>query len=369
MDSRFSMSWRHTGFVVLAMLSSIVLSGAAVAAEWPPTPETVSLIMDAEAQELAEASASEPPSQPVPDPIGALDLVVAGDPANADALVQRGLFNLELGDRESAVSDFAAAIAADPVDVDARYNQAFAYELMGRFDVARDAYERVRQINPDSEAGIAAWWGLEAIRQKPLFGQADVLKRFGAPDSFTITVAAPDSRSTNLSRVEIWEYHRAGKEFTFVNSELQETVDIPRMTRQVAYPLYRPYQFESGMVFVDAANSAGFEDYGYIGYEEPGLENVDLVIANQIVFGFLGERLFYVHTIPYDIGPFLPPETVAVAQPEAAPTLPAPTIAPAPTGATSAIEDRLTKLKSLFDSGLITEEEYRGKRQQILDEL
>ena len=312
--------WRHVWLFVLAISALTTTSGTAVAANWPPTTETVSLIMEAEAQELAEASASEPARQPIPDPIGALDFVVASDPGNADALIQRGLFNLELGKRESALSDFGAAVVADPTDADARYNQGFAYELMGQLDTAERAYERVRKTDPEGEAGIAAWWGLEALRQKPLFGQAEILRRYGAPDSFMITVAATDSRSSNLTRVEIWEYHRVGKEFTFVNAELRDTVDIPRMTRQVAYPLYRPYQFESGMIFVDAANSAGFEDYGFVGYEEPGLENVDLVIANQLVLGFLGERLFYVHTIPYDIGPFLPPETVAVTLPESAST-------------------------------------------------
>ena len=358
-------SWRRVAPALLAISCVFAPLGNLSAADWPPTMETVSLIMEAEAQELAEASALAPPSQPIPDPIGALDFVVANDPANVDALIQRGLFSLELGERESALADFGAAIVADPTDADARYNQGFAYELMGRLDAARLAYERVRMTDPDGEAGIAAWWGLEALRQKPLFGQANVLERYGAPDSFTITVAATDPRSANLTRVEIWEYHRAGKAFTFVNAELQEAEDIPRMARQVAYPLYRPYQFESGMIFVDAANSAGFEDYGFIGYDEPGLENVDLVLANQLVLGFLGERLFYVHTIPLDIGPFLPPETVAATRPETVRAQPA----PAPSAARGPIEDRLTKLKSLFERGLITEEEYRGKRQQILDEL
>ena len=352
----------------LAVLATTVFSAPA-GADWPPSADTVSLVMEAAAQELAEAAAAEPPSQPAPDPILALDAVAEAEPANVDALNQRGLFRLELGNREAALADFGAAIAADPTNIDARYNQGLAYELIGRLDAAEDAYKRVRQLGPESEAGIAAWWGLEAIRQKPLFGQADVLDRFGAPDSFTLTVAAPDPGSSNLARVEIWEYYRAGKEFTFVNSELQATAEIPRMTRQEAYPLYRPYQFESGMVFGDAANSAGFEDYGHIAYEEPELEDVDLVFANQLVLGFLKERLFYVQTIPYDVGPFLPPETASApavtGQPEPVSSTPDPATRPA----SGSIADRLTKLKSLYEEGLITEEEYRGKRQQILDEL
>lgn len=46
-----------------------------------------------------------------------------------------------------------------------------------------------------------------------------------------------------------------------------------------------------------------------------------------------------------------------------------PTAAPAPPAATDDVENRLRRLQSLHDKGLITDREYRAKRQEIIDSL
>ena len=366
----------------IGRLAALLALGAApAAAAWPPSPETVALVMEAEAQELAEAVATEAEAAggAAPDLVTELDAALAADPGNVEALNQRGLFRLELGDRQAALADFTEAVRLAPKDPAFHHNQGLAHELLGKFSLAERAYRRARvSAAEDSEAGIAAWWALEVLHNKPLLAQADMLSRMGAPDSFTVAVSAQAGDPARLVRVEEWEYWRAGKAFTFVNAELRETRDIERPSGLVAYALDRPYMFESGMAFLDAANAAGFEEYGYIEYDEPGLAGVDLVVAEQLVLGFLDSRLFYAHSVPLRIAPFGPPrlpEVVPAAATEPTAPAPAPAAPAAPAAEPAAPDDtaelvrRLETLERLHDQGLITEEEYRAKRQAILDEL
>jgi RNA polymerase subunit RPABC4/transcription elongation factor Spt4 len=58
-------------------------------------------------------------------------------------------------------------------------------------------------------------------------------------------------------------------------------------------------------------------------------------------------------------GPTLEPESAAPAE--------APSAAPSPS--TGSVEDRLTRLKQLWESGLITEEEYNTRKSAILQEV
>jgi hypothetical protein len=369
-------------------LALVFLGAAPAAAEWPPSPETVALVMEAEAQELAEA-AVEAEGGTAPDLLAALDSAIAADARNAEALNQRGLFRLELGERQTALADFTRAVRLAPGELAYVYNQGLAQELLGALSLAQRAYRRAQLAGPDSETGIAAWWGLEALRTRPPRAQANLLSRMGAPDSFTVAVSAPDGDADRLVRVEEWEYWRAGKAYSFVNGEQTETRDIARASGMVSYPLDRPYMFENGMPFLDAANAAGFDEYGFIEYDEPGLAGVDLVVVEQLVLGFLDDRLFYAHSIPLRLaafGPPLSPETLpaAVTEPAApAPAEPGPAVAapveapapaaePAPAAQPAAAGDvvqRLETLERLHDQGLITDEEYRAKRQAILDEL
>jgi hypothetical protein len=48
-------------------------------------------------------------------------------------------------------------------------------------------------------------------------------------------------------------------------------------------------------------------------------------------------------------------------------TAPQGVAAPSPTG--DDIESKLTKVKNLFDKGLITDEEYKARKEKILNEL
>ena len=67
----------------------------------------------------------------------------------APAWHQRGLLYLEWGRNDNAMSDFEAAVKADPQHLDSRLHIAAMHHEAEQFDSAAPAWREVLQIDPD----------------------------------------------------------------------------------------------------------------------------------------------------------------------------------------------------------------------------
>jgi Tfp pilus assembly protein PilF len=70
-------------------------------------------------------------------------------PDYAPAWHQRGLLYLEWGKDDNALSDFEAAVKADPQHIDSRLHIAAIHHEAEQFDIASAAWRAVLQIDPD----------------------------------------------------------------------------------------------------------------------------------------------------------------------------------------------------------------------------
>jgi tetratricopeptide (TPR) repeat protein len=79
---------------------------------------------------------------------GAYEAALALDPQHADAHVNLGCLEHEIGRLERAESHYRAALAARPDDAVARFDLAVALEDRQRLDEARKAYEAALRADP-----------------------------------------------------------------------------------------------------------------------------------------------------------------------------------------------------------------------------
>lgn len=112
-----------------------------------------------------------------------------------------------------------------------------------------------------------------------------------------------------------------------------------------------PLELSSSQVFPVTYPSALQDKYGKVELKYPGCQPYEKAISGYVLANGMNARL--------DCGQAAPEQTPAAA-------------AAAPAQATAnpdTIQERLRALKSIFEEGLITEDEYRAKRQLILQEL
>jgi len=88
------------------------------------------------------------------------EALVAGLPSNADALYQRGVVRVTLGDLEAAEADFRAALEIAPDHVAALSDLAVLLADRGDVDEARALLERVLELRPGDPAATANLEGL-----------------------------------------------------------------------------------------------------------------------------------------------------------------------------------------------------------------
>ena len=129
--------------------------------------------------------------------------------------------------------------------------------------------------------------------------QADAVKKYGYPDSFTITFYkeefAPDF--TGEVREEIWRYYTAGTALSFYEGILvnEESISDPP-TSWVPLP-YHPDQFTAYAPLESVLASASIKDYFELPLEKELIEKGILYYAPGLTFGTVNDRLVYVETI------------------------------------------------------------------------
>jgi tetratricopeptide (TPR) repeat protein len=89
--------------------------------------------------------------------ISTYDRVLAAHPKFHEAYNNRGFARIILGDADGAESDFLAALALEPDEVQTIANLASLYYNTGRLDDARTYAERLLQIEPSNPAYLQLW--------------------------------------------------------------------------------------------------------------------------------------------------------------------------------------------------------------------
>ena len=110
-----------------------------------------------------------------------------------------------------------------------------------------------------------------------------------------------------------------------------------------------PLELSSSQVFPVTYPSGLQDKYGKVELKYPGCQPYEKAISGYVLANGMHAKL--------DCGQAAPEQTPAAAAPAQATTNP------------DTIQERLRALKSIFEEGLITEDEYRAKRQLILQEL
>lgn len=227
-----------------------------------------------------------------------LDERVKARPGDTRPLVARALHHLMRGDPGKAVHHLDRALKKQPEDAAALYHRGLARERQGDWARADADYQAAVAADPGSPFARAALAGLAALVDGPSPDQRKAIGKHGFPDAFSIHVAANTSRSELVLRTEIWTYHRLGREITFVEGRLFDEQRFPASKDATVHPLYRPYQFVTGMRFVDLVEWIREEKYLYLELAEDVVPGGELVMTSQLVAGFKDGGLFYVRAQP-----------------------------------------------------------------------
>ena len=110
-----------------------------------------------------------------------------------------------------------------------------------------------------------------------------------------------------------------------------------------------PLELSSSQVFPVTYPMALQDKYGKIEMTFPGCRPYEKTVSNSVVAKGLNAKL--------ECGEQMTPDNKAAALPSSPPP------------ATADIQERLRKLKDIFDEGLISKDEYDIKRQSILQDL
>ena len=132
-----------------------------------------------------EAAVSARREGDLPRALALFDQIIAANPQNSDALVQRGYLHLALGDRQQAERDFRAALAIAPDYEDAKAGlvliDARGEAVARGFVIASGAFS-------DLDGGANDWWEASLAAEAPVSidvaigGRAAWYRRFGLED-------------------------------------------------------------------------------------------------------------------------------------------------------------------------------------------
>jgi tetratricopeptide (TPR) repeat protein len=274
------------------------------------------IFLDIVWEDEKEASPSEKPYKDFVDELASgdsdpalVDLALYGmfiesDPEaieNVEDHVSRAELMLERGFHDRAIQDLRMALRLDIDAQAAWYHMGRAYEMKGKIETAKAAYEGAIELAPETEVGIAAKWDQEVLRLAPQDERASVVSALGMPDAFTLIMIESEPSSRAITRYETWYYYRAATRFEFVNGKavtVEDIEDVDFNTVEAIFPPYRPYQFLSGLSFEDVTDMIGEQDYPFYELGDNPLEDGELVYTRQLALGFKGGGLFYVRTIP-----------------------------------------------------------------------
>lgn len=121
----------------------------------------------------------------LPRALALFDRMIAANPQNSDALVQRGYVYLALGDQLQAERDFRAALAVAPDYEDAKAGLAL---IAGRGSGVPRGFVIAGGAFSDLEGGATDWWEASLAAEAPvskevaLGGRAAWYRRFGVED-------------------------------------------------------------------------------------------------------------------------------------------------------------------------------------------
>jgi hypothetical protein len=128
--------------------------------------------------------------------------------------------------------------------------------------------------------------------------QAQVLAELGPPESFTILFyQEPGETLLEEIRFEVWRYHSAAREITFVNGETASDAALEVSGNPVDPTPFSPEQFGAYMGLKDLIGQTGIGAY-VRGASEPELATGgELYFADRLAFALLHGRLVAVEAL------------------------------------------------------------------------
>lgn len=130
--------------------------------------------------------------------------------------------------------------------------------------------------------------------------QRDMVQDLGYPGSFTILLIADDNDPVLYHRLENWSYYEHNVSFIFYDGDLashEKIEDLPGFSFMPKF--YRSEQFKNGMSLDEVKNKIiGKKSYSKVNLPKEIMPSVQMVGSEQIMFGFLDDKLVYVETIP-----------------------------------------------------------------------
>lgn len=144
---------------------------------------------------------------------------------------------------------------------------------------------------------VAAAFAVATVDDRP-----ELLDTMGVPDTFVVSWQDVEGA---LVQMESWGYHGFATRVDIVDGEIVLTTDLDVLDPGTFYPSwYDPTAFAALMPIGDAlaiatdASPAGFtpEAVDLSGGRE-ATDRADLYVGDQIVLGFLEERLVYVESV------------------------------------------------------------------------
>jgi len=131
--------------------------------------------------------------------------------------------------------------------------------------------------------------------------QQDMVEKLGYPDTFMLILTSADpAGGQKFTRNEIWNYYDVRIRFIIKNGRLVNAEEIEDVPDNVLLPvIYRPEQFENNMTWVDVLEKViGDRLFAIDPLQEEGQSEMSLVGTEQILFGFEGDMLVFVQTVP-----------------------------------------------------------------------
>ncbi len=154
-----------------------------------------------------------------------------------------------------------------------------------------DEYQALAKIIEDVPAA-------EDIPSPYVLSSAQTLIRseYGPPESFSILFYQEEQMDGSFedTRAETWTYYSAGKEFTFINGDLEGSDEITHDLAGIIPTGYVPEQFTAEMTLADLAAAAGLDTYLYIPLDSELVEDGRLYYAPQLAWGFKKSALAFV---------------------------------------------------------------------------
>ena len=150
---------------------------------------------------------------------------------------------------------------------------------------------------------FAIFMPLSIKAEMPFEIQKMLIEKVGYPGSFKVMILDDTNDKSIFHRLESWNYYRYGVSLTFYDNKYYAHQSIEDVTSLTFMPVqYKPEDFQTDMNFYDVKkNIIKEETYEHVNLLEELSSDIELIGLEQLILGFLDEKLIYVETVPLSL--------------------------------------------------------------------